>query len=67
MLSDESEAGGAATGTAAPVSRLKRLLALLALAALLTSGAVTSCWILTDRVEFRGATPPQATQPLEAP
>ena len=60
MESSESGAARDPAGTTAPVSPLKRLLAFVALLALLASGAITSCWILTDRADFGGASPPEA-------
>lgn len=36
----------------AEVTPLQRALALLALLALLASGAITSWWVLTDRIDF---------------
>ena len=63
MDTSESGASQGPVETTAPVSLLKRMLALIALLALLASGAITSCWILTDQADFGVASRAQAEDP----
>jgi hypothetical protein len=63
MESSESGAAQDPAMTTAPVSPQKRLLALIALLALLASGALTGWWILTDQADFGGVSRSQAEDP----